>query len=92
MRQFNLYLNALDSADLRKFLRAQLRSSAVVSSLNETLIKSDGPINADFAAFFGALSESAKMNLFNAMESYVLPAIECDDEAVCRPITPHLDV
>jgi len=79
------YLNSLDNSGLRKKLKAHLQGNAAAPLPNEPPSKSIHPINPDFIAFFKALNESAKMNLFKAVESFVLPAIESDeDEHSCQ--------
>jgi hypothetical protein len=73
------YLNALEDSKIRKVLLANLLNGVesgikMAHSGDEKNYK----INPFFIQFFGKLQEQFKYSLFDFVEPFVLPAIECD--------------
>lgn len=69
------YLNALEDPGLRRQLKAKLAAK-------DTEVAGHVLISADFLRLFAELGRDANVPLLSTLEPFVLPAIECEKEAV----------
>lgn len=83
------YLNALDDAELRKYLKARLQGREVSLPKAGEGVPSH-KITEEFIDFFIALNTLSPLNLFKEVEPFVLPAIECD-MAPAKPAIRPID-